>query len=325
MTTSGKIRAGMGGWTFEPWDTSFYPDKLSKAKQLNYASRQVPTIEVNGTYYSTFKPPTFAKWASEAPDGFVFSLKGNPLRHQPPRAGRGRRVRAALPRVGRRRSSATSSGRSSGSSRRPKNSTPDDFGAFLKLLPEKQDGVKLRHAVEVRHRQFFAVPEFVALCRKHNVAIVYADHDKYPAIADVTGDFVYARLQTGTDDVRPATSRRRSTSGPRGRSSGRRARRRTICPAPTRERRAGQAARRVRLLHHVGQGARAAWRHGVHGARAATITLTHDGCRSILVDLDATGMPAGSSRLPILLARCQQPVPLLHGVVWLSMRIWKTK
>src|SRR6188768_2604570 len=72
---SGKIRAGMGGWTFEPWDTSFYPDKLSKAKQLNYASRQVPTIEVNGTYYSTFKPPTFAKWAADAPDGFVFSLK----------------------------------------------------------------------------------------------------------------------------------------------------------------------------------------------------------------------------------------------------------
>ena len=72
---SGKIRAGMGGWTFEPWDTSFYPDKLAKAKQLGYASRQVPTIEVNGTYYSTFKPNTFAKWAAESPDGFVFSLK----------------------------------------------------------------------------------------------------------------------------------------------------------------------------------------------------------------------------------------------------------
>ena len=75
MTKSGKIRAGMGGWTFEPWDSSFYPDKLSKAKQLHYASRQVPTIEVNGTYYSTFTPATFAKWAGEAPDGFIFSLK----------------------------------------------------------------------------------------------------------------------------------------------------------------------------------------------------------------------------------------------------------
>ncbi|RUY01621.1 DUF72 domain-containing protein, partial [Mesorhizobium sp. M7A.F.Ca.US.005.03.2.1] len=77
MSTSGTIRAGMGGWTFEPWDTSFYPDKLSKAKQLNYATRQVPSIEVNGTYYSSFKEPTFVKWASEAPDGFVYSLKGN--------------------------------------------------------------------------------------------------------------------------------------------------------------------------------------------------------------------------------------------------------
>ena len=73
----GKIRSGMGGWTFEPWDTSFYPDKLSKAKQLHYASRQVPSIEVNGTYYSSFKEPTFVKWASEAPDGFVYALKGN--------------------------------------------------------------------------------------------------------------------------------------------------------------------------------------------------------------------------------------------------------
>ncbi|MET0942217.1 MAG: DUF72 domain-containing protein, partial [Mesorhizobium sp.] len=76
-TTSGTIRAGMGGWTFEPWDASFYPEKLAKAKQLQFASRQVPTIEVNGTFYSTFKPPTFAKWSNETPEGFVFSLKGH--------------------------------------------------------------------------------------------------------------------------------------------------------------------------------------------------------------------------------------------------------
>ncbi|TIR96651.1 MAG: DUF72 domain-containing protein, partial [Mesorhizobium sp.] len=73
----GKIRSGMGGWTFEPWDTSFYPDKLAKAKQLHFASRQVPSIEVNGTYYSSFKEPTFVKWANDTPEGFVFSLKGN--------------------------------------------------------------------------------------------------------------------------------------------------------------------------------------------------------------------------------------------------------
>jgi len=74
---SGKIRAGMGGWTFEPWEGTFYPEKLPKKRQLEYASRQVPTIEVNGTYYSTFKPPVFAGWAAETPDDFVFLLKAN--------------------------------------------------------------------------------------------------------------------------------------------------------------------------------------------------------------------------------------------------------
>jgi uncharacterized protein YecE (DUF72 family) len=199
MTTSGKIRAGMGGWTFEPWDTSFYPENLSKAKQLHYASRQVPTIEVNGTYYSTFKPPTFAKWASEAPDGFVYSLKAI-------RFATNRRV---LAEAGESIERFLGSGVSElGDKLGPilwqfaptKKFDPDDFGAFLKLLPEKQDGVPLRHAVEVRNPSF-VVPEFVALLREHNVAVVYADHEKYPAIADVTGDFVYARLQTGEDEV----------------------------------------------------------------------------------------------------------------------------
>jgi uncharacterized protein YecE (DUF72 family) len=70
----------------------------------------------------------------------------------------------------------------------------DDFGAFLAQLPKAADGLKLRHAVEVRHESFVA-EEFVSLARKHNVAIVLADSAKYPLIADVTADFVYARLQ----------------------------------------------------------------------------------------------------------------------------------
>ena len=72
---------------------------------------------------------------------------------------------------------------------------PDDFEGFLKLLPEKLGSQPLRHTVEVRHESF-CTPEFIALARKHNVAICFADHDKYPAIPDVTADFVYARLQT---------------------------------------------------------------------------------------------------------------------------------
>lgn len=199
MSGTGKIRAGMGGWTFEPWESSFYPEKLSKAKHLPYASRQVPTIEVNGTYYSTFKPATFAKWASEAPDGFVYSLK----------AIRFATNRKILAEAGESVERFIASGVAElGDKLGPilwqfaptKKFDADDFGAFLALLPESQDGVRLRHAVEVRNDSFIA-PEFVALARKHKVAIVYADHEKYPPIADVTDDFVYARLQTGEDDI----------------------------------------------------------------------------------------------------------------------------
>jgi uncharacterized protein YecE (DUF72 family) len=198
MAKSGKIRSGMGGWTFEPWDTSFYPEKLAKAKQLQYASRQVSTIEVNGTFYSTMKAATFAKWASESPDGFVFSLKGH-------RFVTNRRVlaEAGEPIMHFLGSGIVELGEKLGPilwQMAPfKKFDADDFEDFLKLLPDKQDGVKLRHVVEVRHDSF-AVPEFVALLRKHKVPVVYADHAKYPAIADVTGDFVYARLQTGKDD-----------------------------------------------------------------------------------------------------------------------------
>lgn len=77
MSTSGTIRTGIGGWTFEPWEGTFYPEKLPKKRQLEHASRQLTAIEVNGTYYSSQKPETFAKWASEVPEDFVFSLKAS--------------------------------------------------------------------------------------------------------------------------------------------------------------------------------------------------------------------------------------------------------
>lgn len=195
---AGQVRAGMGGWTFEPWEGTFYPDKLAKAKQLGYASQQVRTIEVNGTYYSTFKPPTFAKWAKESDDNCIFALKAI-------RFSTNRRV---LAEAGESVQRFLESGVSElGDKLGPivwqfaptKKYDPDDFEGFLKLLPEKQDGVRLRHALEVRNDSF-AVPEFAALARKYGAAIVYAHHEKYPEIADVTGDFVYARLQRGSDD-----------------------------------------------------------------------------------------------------------------------------
>lgn len=198
MAKSGEIRAGMGGWTFEPWDESFYPDKLPKSRQLEYAAQHVRTIEVNGTYYSTFKPATYAKWAAETPDGFVFSIKAI-------RYSTNRRV---LAEAGESVAKFLSSGISElGDKLGPilwqfahtKKFDPDDFEGFLKLLPDKQDGVPLRHALEVRHDSFIS-PDFVALARNYGAAIVYAHHDTYPEIADVTGGFVYARLQRGKDD-----------------------------------------------------------------------------------------------------------------------------
>lgn len=76
MAKSGNIYAGIGGWTYEPWRGVFYPKGLTHAKELEYASRKLTSIEVNGTFYRTQNAKTYKKWASEVPDGFVFSLKG---------------------------------------------------------------------------------------------------------------------------------------------------------------------------------------------------------------------------------------------------------
>ena len=196
---SGKIRAGIGGWTFEPWRGVFYPDKLAQAKELGYASRHLPVIEINGTYYSTQKPQTFARWASETPDDFIFTLKGpRYATNRRELAGAGDSITRFL------ESGVTELGDKLGpllwQFAPTKKFDEVDFGAFLDLLPEKFDGRKLLHAVEVRHDSF-STPAFVKLAREKAVAIVFADHAKYPAIADVTGDFVYARLQTGKDDI----------------------------------------------------------------------------------------------------------------------------
>ncbi|MFD1326778.1 DUF72 domain-containing protein [Mycoplana ramosa] len=199
MTKPGTIRTGIGGWTFEPWEGTFYPDKLSKKRQLEFASRELTAIEVNGTYYSSQKPETFAKWAAEVPEGFVFSLK----------ASRFTTNRKVLAEAGESIERFLTQGLTElGPHLGPilwqfaptKKFDPEDFEAFLQLLPEKQDGLPLRHALEVRNDSF-RVPEFAALARKHKAAIVYAHHDDYPEIADVTADFVYARLQRGSDDV----------------------------------------------------------------------------------------------------------------------------
>ncbi|RCW85612.1 DUF72 domain-containing protein [Phyllobacterium bourgognense] len=200
--TSGTIRAGIGGWIFEPWRGTFYPKGLSKAKELEYAGQHLQTIEINSTYYGTQKPETFAKWASQVPDGFVFSVKGNRFvtnRRVLAEAGESmqRFVKSGIAELGDRL------GPLIWQFAPTKKFDADDFGAFLDLLPKKESGLPLRHAVEVRNASFID-PDFVALARKNGVAVVYAEHFEYPEIADVTADFVYARLQKGDDAIETA-------------------------------------------------------------------------------------------------------------------------
>ena len=194
----GAIRVGIGGWTYDPWKNSFYPEKWPAKRELEYASRHVTAIEVNGTYYSGFKPATFAGWAQTAPEGFVFTLKASRFcTNRKVLADGGdsvqRFVSQGIVELG------DKLGPILWQFMATKKFEPDDFAAFLALLPAAQDGVALRHAVHVRHESF-AVPEFVAMCRKAGVAIVFADSPDYPAIADVSGDFAYVRLENTQEE-----------------------------------------------------------------------------------------------------------------------------
>ncbi len=199
---SGHIYIGIGGWTFAPWRGVFYPEKLAQSKELAYAAERLTSIEINGTYYGSQKPESFRKWASEVPDGFVFSVKG-------PRFATNRRVLAEAGDSIKRfyDSGVLELGDRLGpvlwQFAPTKKFDAADFGAFLALLPRKLGGRTLRHVVEVRHDSF-RTPAFIALLREFAIPVVYADHATYPAIADVTADFVYARLQTGKDTVKTA-------------------------------------------------------------------------------------------------------------------------
>ena len=186
------IRIGIGGWTFEPWRTSFYPPGLAHAHELAHASRCLTAIEVNGTYYSSQKPATFAKWRDDTPDGFVFSLKAS-------RFATNRRVLADAGESIRR---FVSSGIAElGPKLGPivwqfaptKRFDAVDFEAFVEQLPGAVDGLPLRHALDVRHESF-KTPAYLALARRHGCTTVFTDSDDYPSFADPTGPFVYARL-----------------------------------------------------------------------------------------------------------------------------------
>ena len=189
---STAIRVGIGGWNFEPWRETFYPKDLPASRELEYASSKLSAIEVNGTYYSTMTPKTFAKWRDTAPDGFMFSLKAN-------RFATNRRVLAEAGESVRR--FVDSGVAELGDKLGPivwqfaptKRFDAADFGAFLKLLPTGSGGVTLRHALDVRHESF-RDPVFLGMARDHGAAVVFTESDDYPALPDLTADFVYTRV-----------------------------------------------------------------------------------------------------------------------------------
>jgi len=196
--STSTIRVGIGGWTFEPWRETFYPAGLPQKRELEYASRQLTSIEINGTYYRTQSAESFARWRDETPDGFVFTLKG-------PRFATNRRILAeAGPSIERFLASGVVNlgeklGPINWQFMPTKRFDPADFEAFLQLLPKSVEGRPLRHAVEVRHESFYAA-EFVDLLRAYDVGVIFTDKEAFPHIPDITSSFVYARLQRASKD-----------------------------------------------------------------------------------------------------------------------------
>ncbi|AOY98316.1 hypothetical protein BKK81_02685 [Cupriavidus sp. USMAHM13] len=187
-----RIRVGIGGWAYAPWRDNFYPAGLAQARELEFASRHLSAIEINSTYHGTQKRASFLKWREQTPDGFVFSVKAS-------RFATNRRV---LAQAGDSVARFLDSGIAAlGDKLGPvvwqfapaKRFEADDFEAFLNLLPAQVEGVRLRHVLEVRHESF-ASPDYLALARRYRMATVFADSPRFPSLADLSADFVYARL-----------------------------------------------------------------------------------------------------------------------------------
>ena len=195
-THEGSVRVGIGGWTYEPWRKTFYPADLAQSRELDYASRKVTSIEINGTFYRLQKPAVFAKWHDATPDGFMFSVKAPRFIVQ----------RNELASAGTAVERFVTSGITELKSKLgpilwqladTKKFDAGDIDGFLSLLPPQVGGQPLRHALEPRHESFMT-QEFLEIARRHGVAVVYEDDDKHPGFADLTSGFVYARLRRST-------------------------------------------------------------------------------------------------------------------------------
>jgi len=213
--SAGKVWIGISGWTYPPWRGTFYPEKLAHHRELEYAASIFHSIEINGTFYSLQKPESFEKWAESTPKNFIFSVKApRYITH----IQRLKEVETAV-------ANFLASGILKLGSKLgpilwqlPPSLKYDAqiVEAFLKLLPHDIQAAAdrarshdkwmsgrawmktteegpLRHSIEVRNNSF-AVPEFIELLRKYDVALVCADSPEWPRMMDVTSDFVYCRL-----------------------------------------------------------------------------------------------------------------------------------
>jgi len=212
----GDIRIGISGWRYAPWRGRFYPRGLAQRRELEFASRMLPTIEINGSFYSLQRPASWQAWHDETPEGFVFAVKGpryitHMLKLRESRAPLANFLASGLFALGNKLGPILWQ-------------LPPQLGfdmeridAFLGLLPHDTDAAlrlarghdarmqgraflrvphpqPLRHAIEVRH-ETFVDPAFVALLRAHGVSLVVADTARrWPLLEDVTADFVYVRL-----------------------------------------------------------------------------------------------------------------------------------
>ncbi|HET6782407.1 MAG TPA: DUF72 domain-containing protein [Pseudoxanthomonas sp.] len=194
-----RIRVGIGGWTYAPWRGGmFYPAGLVQRRELEYASRQLNSIEVNGTYYGVQKPATYAKWRDETPQGFVFSAKA-PQRIMESKA---------LSKTGHQIEDFIGGIVELGDKLGPlvwqfdkgKRIDAEEFRAFVGSLPAEYSGRKLRHVLDVRDPAFVD-KDYLALARAHGLATVFTDSEEHPSFADLTADFVYARLMRSRAEI----------------------------------------------------------------------------------------------------------------------------
>lgn len=220
MAGSGTIRIGISGWRYAPWRGEFYPKGLRQKDELAYAADKFRTIEINGTFYATQRPASFDNWRESAPGDFVFSVKA------PRFITHTRRLRdVEVPLANFFASGVLRLGAKLGPFlwQFPPSMKfdPEIFRAFFDMLPhDTQHAMKqakrndkkkkehdyapashhpLRHAVEIRHESF-CTPEFIALLRQSNIALVCADAVKWPRMMDITGDFLYCRLH-GSEEL----------------------------------------------------------------------------------------------------------------------------